>query len=75
MTIKDLRDVLVHFTDSQYDDFEVELWDYKYQQPLAWGPSHGFSKAEKRLTFPVDVPYEDDATLYIENNNGTININ
>lgn len=75
MTIKELREILKHFEDKEYDGYEVELWDYKHQQPLAWGPSHGFSKIEKRLTFPVDVPYEDDATLYIENNHGTININ
>ena len=59
LTIKKLREILKHFEDKEYDDFEVELWDYKHQQALTYGPSHGFSKEEKRLTFPVDVPYED----------------
>lgn len=75
MTIKELREILVHFQDREYDDYEVELWDYKHQQPLGWSVSHGFSKPEKRLIFPVNVPYEDDINFYIENNNGTININ
>jgi hypothetical protein len=75
MTIKDLREILIHFQDREYDDYEVELWDYKHQLPLKWNVSHGFSKPDKRLTFPVDVPYDEISELYIENNNGTININ
>lgn len=63
MTIKDLREILVHFQDHKYDEYEVELWDYNHQQNLGWGPSFALSHPEKRLTFPVDVKDVDGVTI------------
>ena len=53
MTIKDLREILIHFQDREYDNFEVKLWDYKNQREFDWGGSYGFSKPDKKLSFPI----------------------
>ena len=55
MTIRDLREILIHFTDRKYDDYKVVLWDFQNQRELDWGGSHGLSHPEKRLTFPVSA--------------------
>lgn len=64
MTIKELRDILVHFEDKKYDDFKVILWDYEHQRELDWGGCHGFSKPENSLCFPVNVPPEDGISIF-----------
>lgn len=56
MTIKELQDIIIHFQDSEYDDFEVVLFDYNNQRELSWGPSYAFSKPQKQLTFPITCP-------------------
>ena len=55
MTIKDLREILKHYEDSKYDDWEVSLWDYNQQQELEWGGTYASSKPDKKLQFPVRV--------------------
>lgn len=64
MTIKDLREVLVHFNDSKFDDYEVVLWDYNHQQELVWGGMHSLSHPKKQLSFPVKVPPVDGITVF-----------
>lgn len=64
MTIKDLKDILVHFNDREYDDYEVVLWDYNHQQELNWGGMHAWSLPEKKLTFAVEVPPVDGITVF-----------
>ena len=64
MTIKDLREILIHFSDRKYDDFEVILWDYNHQQKLDWGGCHAFSKPAKALSFAVEVPPVDGITVF-----------
>ena len=56
MTIKELRDILIHFQGKEYDDWEVVLWDYKNQKKWDWSVSHSFSKPNKKLTFPIYEP-------------------
>lgn len=63
MTIKDLREILIHFQDNEYDDYEVVLWDYNHQQKLQWGGMHGLSHPNKELTFPVNVTPVDGVTI------------
>lgn len=64
MTIKDMREILVHFTDHEYDDYEVELFDFNNQRKLEWLEGcHSFSKPEKRITFPVRVEPVDGETI------------
>lgn len=63
MTIKDLREILVHFQDNKYDDYEIVLWDYNHQQKLQWGGMHGLSHPNKELTFPVNVTPVDGVTI------------
>lgn len=63
MTIKNLKDILIHFQDNKYDDYKITLWDYNQQQELNWGGGYSFSKPDKTLTFPVDVPMVDNETI------------
>ena len=56
MTIKDLRELLIHFQDKEYDDYKVILWDYNHQQELNWGGMHSLSHPDKTLVLPVEVP-------------------
>lgn len=64
MTIRDLKDLLVHFNDRMYDDYEVVLWDYNHQQELNWGGMHSLSHPKKKLSFPVEVPPVDGITVF-----------
>ena len=64
MTIKDLREILIHFEDRQYDDFEVAFWDYNHQQKLNWAGGYSLSKPHKALTLPVEVPPVDGVTIF-----------
>lgn len=64
MTIRDLREILIHFQDRKYDDYEVILWDYNHQQKLDWGGGYSFSKPEETLSFAVEVPPVDGITVF-----------
>lgn len=64
MTIRDLREILIHFEDKKYDDWKVSLWDYNHQQELDWGGSYSFSKPKKELCFPVEVTPVDGITVF-----------
>ena len=64
MTIRDLREILIHFEDKKYDNYEVVLWDYNNQQTLGWGASYALSHPEKELTFPVTVPPCDGVDVF-----------
>ena len=64
MTVKDLREILIHFQDRKYDDYKVILWDYNHQQELDWGGCHSLSKPEKTLSFAVEVPPVDGITVF-----------
>ena len=63
MTIKDLKDILIHFQDRKYDDYEVVLWDYNNQQELDWGGMWGLSHPDRNLCFSVNVPTVDGITI------------
>lgn len=63
MTIKDLREILIHFQDSKYDDYEIVLWDYNQQEKINWGGTYSFSKPNKQLCFPVTVTTVDGITI------------
>ena len=63
MTIKDLKDILIHFQDNKYDDYKITLWDYNHQQELQWGGMYSLNKPDKILTFPVNVPPIDGITI------------
>jgi hypothetical protein len=64
VTIKDLREILIHFQDRKYDDYEVVLWDYNHQQKLDWGGCYGLSHPDKQLSFAVEVPPVDGITVF-----------
>ena len=64
MKIKELREILIHFTKPEYDDFEVLLWDYNNQRVIEWPEGmYALSKPDKRLTFPVKVEPVDGETI------------
>lgn len=64
MTIKDLKDILVHFEDKKYDNYKVVLWDYNHQQELDWGGTYNFSNPNKELIFAVGVTPVDGVTIF-----------
>lgn len=64
MTIRDLREILLHFEDRKYNDYEVILWDYNQQQALDWGGSYSLSHPNKTLCFPVEVTPVDGITIF-----------
>jgi hypothetical protein len=64
MKIKELQEILIHFTDPKYDDFDVVLWDYSNQRIIEWPEGmYALSKPEKSLTFPVKVEPVDGVTI------------
>ena len=64
MTIGDLKEILIHFEDRKYDNWEIVLWDFNHQQELGWGGSYSFSKPNKELSFSVEVPPVDGITVF-----------
>lgn len=66
MTIKDLKNILIHFQSDEYDDYQVVLWDYNHQEKLKWNVSHSLSHSEKELCFPVTVKREDGKSIFEE---------
>ena len=63
MTVRDLKDILIHFEDRKFDDYEVILWDYNHQQELKWGGMFSLSHPDKAIVFPVEVTPVDGITI------------
>lgn len=64
MTVKFLREILKHYEDHQYDDWEVELFDYNNQRVLHVSEgTYASSKDSRSITFPVDVEPVDGVTI------------
>lgn len=64
MTIKDLREILIHYEDKQYDDWNVTLFDYNNQRTLKVSSGmYSSSKETKSLTIPVEVEPVDGETI------------
>ena len=64
MTIKDLREILIHYEDKQYDDWDVTLFDYNNQRTLKVSSGmYSSSKETKSLTIPVEVEPVDGETI------------
>ena len=56
MTIKALRDILIHYQGSEYDDWKVNLFDYNNQRDIKWNEGmYSSSKNDKVLTFPIEM--------------------
>lgn len=56
MTIKYIRDILKHYEDKQYDDWEIRLFDYNNQREIEFPEGmHGASKEAKAITFPIKI--------------------
>ncbi len=64
MTIKDLREILIHYQDRKYDDWEIILFDYNNQRVINWlDGTYASSRTDKRITFPVKVEPIDGETV------------
>ena len=64
MKIKELKEILKHYEDGEYDDWEIKLWDYNNQRELVWnGGSYAASKPEKYISFPIKVDPVDGVTI------------
>lgn len=64
MTIKFLREVLKHYEDREYDDWNVVLFDYNNQRNLiVLDGTYAASKDSKTLSFPVLAPPVDGITI------------
>jgi len=64
MTIKYLREILKHYTEHQYDEWEIKLWDYNNQREVGFlDGTYASSKATKTINFPVKVEPVDGETI------------
>jgi hypothetical protein len=64
MKIKFLREVLKHYEDHQYDDWEINLFDYNNQRSLHLADGvYSASKETKTITFPTEVEPVDGETI------------
>ena len=64
MTLRDIKDFIAVFEDSECDDYEIILWDYNHQQKLKTGGGYSLSHPDKEITIPVDVPPVDGVTIF-----------
>lgn len=56
MTIKDLKEILMHYQDRKYNDWEIKLWDYNNQREVNFlEGTHASSNETKSITFPVMI--------------------
>ena len=63
-TIKDLKDVLIHFQDQKYDDWSAIFWDPLRQMKMK-AVFTGLSNPDKEISFMVsDLEKEHDYTPY-----------
>lgn len=52
MKLKELKDLMKHFEDSSYDEYELVFWDYMRQQKMD-GHFGGLSHPDKEITIPI----------------------
>lgn len=56
MTIKELKDILIHYEGREYNDWEIKLFDYNNQREIEWnGGAYASSRETKSITFPVEL--------------------
>lgn len=56
MTIKEIKDILIHYDGREYDDWEIKLFDYNNQRDIKWnGGTYASSRETKTITFPVEL--------------------
>ncbi len=64
MTVKFLREVLKHYEDKEYDDWNIALFDYNNQRSLeVLDGTYASSKESKIISFPVKVEPVDGVTI------------
>lgn len=59
MKIKELKDLMMHFEDPKYDDYEVVFWDYARQKRMD-GHFGGLSHPDKEISIPIAVVGEEN---------------
>lgn len=62
-TIKDLREILVHFQEPEYDDYEFVLWDFNNQREARIAGGYSFSKPDKKLCIPIELEPVDGVSI------------
>ena len=64
MTVKFLREVLKHYEDKEYDDWNIALFDYNNQRSLeVLDGTYASSKESKIISFPVKVEPVDGVAI------------
>ena len=64
MTVEFFREVLKHYEGHQYDDWEVQFFDYNNQRTIHIADGmYSSSKDTKSITFPVEVEPVDGETI------------
>ena len=65
MTIKELKEILIHFNGKEYEDYNIILWDFENQRELKpLSGCHASDKVNKTLCFPVSVPPVDGKHIF-----------
>ena len=64
MKIKDIKELLKHYQDKEYEDWEIVLWDYNNQRKIEWnGGTFASSKPDKEICFSVTMEPVDGKTI------------
>ena len=58
MKIKEIKDLMMHFAESKYDDYNVVFWDYSRQRKMD-GHFGALSHPEKEISIPIGVVGDD----------------
>ena len=54
MKVKELKDLMKHFEEDKYNDYEIVFWDYARQKKMD-GHFGGLSHPEKEISIPISV--------------------
>ena len=64
MKLKYVKEILKHYNGPEYDDWDIEFWDYNNQRTINVGEGmYSSSKTDKRIVFPVSVEPVDGITI------------
>ena len=64
MKLRFIKELMKHYGGHEYDDWDIEFWDYNNQRAINVSEGmYSSSKPDKKIVFPVTVEPVDGITI------------